>query len=273
MAHGNATFSAGNTTIVAPPADATIVDNPVSTTVGALILSIVFLLGFPGNLFIIWSILARAKRHSVTTLLILNLAIADGSLMALTPFFIAYLVSKDWPFGEAMCKVLFYLCLLNMYASIQLIMLMSVYRMLAVLWPQWVARISGRKTVARVLAVLWALVMIASIPAIVFRKVGKKSNSNKMVCDSFHEEDERSRMPTVRMAMFSPREFTTNTQLDPPLPHPLRRWSSSTCWSSSWAFSSPTPSSSSATYASYDASDRPGSAAASAARISSWPLC
>lgn len=205
MAHVNATFSASNNTFG---------DHPKSTTMGALILSIVFLLGFPGNLFIIWSILARAKRHSVTTLIILNLAIADGSLMALTPFFIAYLVSKDWPFGEAMCKILFYLCLLNMYASIQLIMLMSVYRMLAVLWPQRMARISGRKTVMRVLAVVWVLVMIASIPAIVIRKVGKKSNSDKMVCDSFHEEDKRSRMPMVMMARLSTRELSTKTELE-----------------------------------------------------------
>lgn len=198
MALVNSTFNALNHTIV---------DNPVSTTMGALILSIVFLLGFPGNLFIIWSILARAKRHSVTTLIILNLAIADGSLMALTPFFIVYLVSKDWPFGLAMCKILFYLCLLNMYASIQLITLMSVYRMLAVLWPQRVARISGRKTVTRVLAVLWVLVMAASIPAIVFRKVGRKNHSDKMVCDSIHAEDDRSRLPTVTMGIT--REFST----------------------------------------------------------------
>ncbi|TNM93637.1 hypothetical protein fugu_001813 [Takifugu bimaculatus] len=188
MAQVNSTFNVVNNTIV---------DNPVSTTMGALILSIVFLLGFPGNLFIIWSILARAKRQSVTTLIILNLAIADGSVMGLSPFFIAYLISKDWPFGEAMCKILFYLCLLNMYASIHLIMVMSVYRMLAVLWPQWTARISGRKTVMKVLAVVWVLVMIASIPAIIFRKVWNKSNANKVVCDSFHEEDDQSRMPTV----------------------------------------------------------------------------
>lgn len=187
----------------------TIVDNPVSTTTGALILTVVFLLGFPGNLFIVWSILARAKRYSVTTLIILNLAFADGSLMALTPFFIAYLVSKDWPFGEVMCKILFYLCLLNMYASIQLIMLMSVYRMLAVLWPQRVARISGRKTVMKVLAVVWVVVMVASVPAIIFRKVGKKKNGDKTVCDSFHEEDEQSRMPTVIMAKFFNRDGDT----------------------------------------------------------------
>ncbi|XP_041635771.1 leukotriene B4 receptor 1-like isoform X2 [Cheilinus undulatus] len=172
-----------------PPAavNETIVDNPTGTALGALILSITFLLGFPGNLFIIWSILARARKQSVTTLLILNLAIADGSLMALTPFFIVYLVLKKWVFGNVMCKVLFYLCLVNMYASIQLITLMSLYRLVAILWPQRVTKLTSRKTVLRVLAVVWVFVMIASIPAMYFRRVKKKGTVS--VCDSFHDYD------------------------------------------------------------------------------------
>lgn len=168
-----------------PGKNDTIVDNSAATTVGALILSAVFLLGFPGNFFIVWSVLARARKHSVTILLILNLAIADGSLMALTPFFITYLVLKQWVFGNVMCKVLFYLCLLNMYASIYIIVLMSVYRLLAVLWPQRISRLTGRKTVMWVLAVLWVLVMVASVPAMIFRSV--KTRNNTKVCDSFHD--------------------------------------------------------------------------------------
>ncbi|XP_029975190.1 leukotriene B4 receptor 1-like [Salarias fasciatus] len=165
----------------------TIVDNKAATTMGALILSLVFLLGFPGNVFVIWSILARARKHSVTTLLILNLAVADGSLMALTPFFIVYLVLKRWIIGALMCKVLFYLCLVNMYASIQLIMLMSAYRLVAVLWPQRVAKLSGRKTVMPVLALVWLLVLIASVPALVYRDVRCKGATP--VCDSFHDRN------------------------------------------------------------------------------------
>lgn len=161
----------------------TIVGSATATSIGALILSLVFLLGFPGNLFIIWSILARARKQSVTTLLILNLAIADGSLMALTPFFIVYLVLKNWVFGNVMCKVLFYLCLVNMYASIHLIMLMSIYRLVAVLWPQRLSIITGRKTVLRVLAVVWVFVMVASVPAMIFREA---KTTNTSVCDSFH---------------------------------------------------------------------------------------
>lgn len=173
-----------NTT--SPPSES-IVHDKTATTVGALILTLVFLLGFPGNLFIIWSILARARKHSVTTLLILNLAFADGSLMALTPFFIVYLVLKKWMFGEVMCKVLFYLCLANMYASIQLIMLMSIYRLVAVLWPRRVGIVTSRKIVLRLLAVVWVFVMIASIPAMIFRTVKPKEAT--LVCEPVHEKD------------------------------------------------------------------------------------
>ncbi|XP_057710579.1 leukotriene B4 receptor 1-like isoform X1 [Corythoichthys intestinalis] len=176
-----------NSTATHPLKNESIVDSTAATTMGALILSIVFLLGFPGNLFIIWSILARARKQSITTLLILNLAIADGSLMALTPFFVAYLVMKRWAFGTVMCKVLFYLCLANMYASIYLIAVMSLYRLMAVLRPQRVAALLGRKTVTWTLAGVWALVAVASVPAIIFRDV--KTSNERDICDSFHERD------------------------------------------------------------------------------------
>ena len=185
MSQHNSLPSLGNSTSPSVGKD-TIVDNKTATSIGALILSFVFLLGFPGNLFVMWSILARARKQSVTTLLILNLAFADGSLMALTPFFIIYLVLKKWVFKVVMCKLLFYLCLANMYASIHLIMLMSLYRLVAVLWPQRISVITGRRTVLRVLAVVWVLVMVASVPAIIFRDA--RDFKNTTVCESFHDK-------------------------------------------------------------------------------------
>ena len=181
MALNNSWNSSGSTN----QQDSSIVASKHPTNVGAVILSLVFLLGFPGNLFVIWSILARARKQSITTLLILNLAIADGSLMALTPFFIIYLAMKRWVFQTAMCKVLFYLCLANMYASIYIIMLMSLYRLVAILWPLRISPVTGLRTTLRVLAVMWLLVIVASIPAIIFRD----SRGDPMVCDSFHEHD------------------------------------------------------------------------------------
>uniref|UniRef100_A0AAY5EHJ3 G-protein coupled receptors family 1 profile domain-containing protein n=1 Tax=Electrophorus electricus TaxID=8005 RepID=A0AAY5EHJ3_ELEEL len=158
-----------NTTDIQPTHPSTIMSYDAGPILGALILTIVFVIGAPGNLFVIWSILARTRRRSVTTLLILNLAFADGALMVLIPFFIVYLMRRSWIFGLGMCKVLYYLCCANMYASILLISLMSLHRLVAVVWPQRIGAITGRRTVGRVLVVLWFLALALAVPVLAFR--------------------------------------------------------------------------------------------------------
>ncbi|XP_030635240.1 leukotriene B4 receptor 2a [Chanos chanos] len=165
--------------------DSTILSNSGGTLGGALILGLVFILGVPGNFFIIWSVLARVRQRSITTLLILNLAFADGSLMVLTPFFLVYLVKRSWVFGVGLCKLLFYLCCANMYASIFLIMLMSLYRLVAVVWPRRIAALTKWRSVLRVIACMWTLVLVVSVPVLVFRDV-KRSPVQSFVCNSYH---------------------------------------------------------------------------------------
>ncbi|KAL7841800.1 hypothetical protein SRHO_G00254910 [Serrasalmus rhombeus] len=171
----------------------TIMSNNSGTIGGALILTIVFLLGVPGNLFVIWSIMARARRRSVTTLLILNLACADGMLMVLTPFFIVYLVKRGWVFGLPMCKVTFYLCCANMYASIFLITLMSLHRLVAVVWPRHLRGLTSRRMMVRVLLVIWFLALVLAVPVLIFRELTPRtteetqhSGVKSLVCDCKH---------------------------------------------------------------------------------------
>lgn len=164
------------------------VNNIIAVTFGALILSIVFLLGVPGNLFIIWSIMARARKRSVTTLLILNLACADGFLMCLTIFFIIYLAEQNWIFGTVMCKLLFYLCNTNMYASIMIITLMSLHRLVAVMWPKYLTACTRRRTVLLVLGGLWIVVFLLALPALIFRREIKNVNGKeRTVCATHHD--------------------------------------------------------------------------------------
>nr|XP_046263801.1 leukotriene B4 receptor 2b [Scatophagus argus] len=173
------------------PEEDSVVSNDFSTALGALILSLVFLMGVPGNLFIVWSILARIRRRSVTTLLILNLACADGFLMALTIFFIVYLAKQSWVFGYVMCKGLFYLCNANMYASIFLITLMSVHRLVVVVLPRRVSSLVRTNIVRRVIIGMWVLVMLISIPSLIFRDVREDKddmNNTRLVCAPMHTE-------------------------------------------------------------------------------------
>uniref|UniRef100_A0A8C6SW47 Leukotriene B4 receptor 2b n=1 Tax=Neogobius melanostomus TaxID=47308 RepID=A0A8C6SW47_9GOBI len=169
--------------------DDSLVSNDVTTTLSALILGLVFLLGVPGNLFVVWSIMARIRRHSVTSFLILNLACADGFLMALTIFFVIYLAKQSWIFGNPMCKILYYLCSTNMYASIFLITLMSVHRLVAVVLPTKVSLIASPRIAKRVVVGMWVLVFIISIPPLVFRNIREDEDEMgrpRMVCTPNH---------------------------------------------------------------------------------------
>uniref|UniRef100_A0A4W4FHN3 G-protein coupled receptors family 1 profile domain-containing protein n=1 Tax=Electrophorus electricus TaxID=8005 RepID=A0A4W4FHN3_ELEEL len=182
--------SLSNAKNIQPTHPSTIMSYDAGPILGALILTIVFVIGAPGNLFVIWSILARTRRRSVTTLLILNLAFADGALMVLIPFFIVYLMRRSWIFGLGMCKVLYYLCCANMYASILLISLMSLHRLVAVVWPQRIGAITGRRTVGRVLVVLWFLALALAVPVLAFRTVTPLRKEGydlkSLVCDCIH---------------------------------------------------------------------------------------
>lgn len=167
----------------------TIMINGSGTITGAAILGLVFLLGVPGNVFIIWSILARARHRSITTLLILNLAFADGFLMLLTPFFMVYLAQGSWIFGQTLCKILFYLCCANMYASIFLIMLMSLHRLVAIVWPKHVGLLTDRRTLTQLLAGLWVLALGLSVPVLVFRDTKEvRREPQSFLCDCHHPQ-------------------------------------------------------------------------------------
>ncbi|TRY98941.1 hypothetical protein DNTS_016996 [Danionella cerebrum] len=191
--HNDSFFMENITNVTISSKDKSIVANNIAVMFGAFILSIVFLLGVPGNLFIIWSILARARKRSVTTLLILNLACADGGLMCLTFFFIIYLAKQNWVFGGIMCKILFYLCNTNMYASIMIITLMSLHRLVAVMWPAHLSSFTRRWMVLFVLCVLWVSVFLLALPALIFRAEinGKDKEKNRIECATDHKNSQQ----------------------------------------------------------------------------------
>lgn len=143
----------------------------VSQQVGVAILSLAFLLGFPGNLFVVWSVLCQVKKRSVTCLLVLNLALADAFVLLSTPFFLRYLVGgQGWEFGTAACKLVHYLSSVNMYGSIYLICLMSLDRWLAVTRPFLSQRMRTKRSLLVLLLGVWTMAFFLSIPTPFYRR-------------------------------------------------------------------------------------------------------
>ncbi|XP_050774422.1 leukotriene B4 receptor 2 isoform X1 [Gopherus flavomarginatus] len=180
----------------------TLLTSSVSSVTGIVFLLLAALIGLPGNLFVVWSILWKMKPscRSVTCLLVLNLAMADGAVLLLTPFFILFLTFKTWFFGLAVCKGVYYLCCVNMYASIFIIMLMSVDRCLAVSRPYLSQAIRKKRLVVKILAAIWAVAILLAVPAFVYRQLLSDPSGRWQICEPCHA--------TPRLAIF---HFTMET--------------------------------------------------------------
>lgn len=160
----------------------------VSAQVGVAILTLAFLLGFPGNLFVVWSVLCRVKKRSVTCLLVLNLAVADAFVLLSAPLFLRYLAGgRGWEFGSAACKLVHYLSSVNMYVSIYLICLMSMDRWLAVTRPFLSQRMRTKRSLLFLLLGVWMLAFLLSLPMPFYRSVWKNPLHNNVThCIPYH---------------------------------------------------------------------------------------
>lgn len=144
----------------------------LSHQIGIAILVIAFVFGFPGNLFVVWSVLCRVRRRSVTCLLILNLAVADALVLLSAPLFLRYLAGpRGWEFGSTLCKTIHYLCCVNMYSSIYLICLMSMDRWLAVTKPFLSQRLRTKKRLLSVMLGIWVMAFLMALPMPFYRWV------------------------------------------------------------------------------------------------------
>ncbi|XP_078108001.1 leukotriene B4 receptor 1 [Sander vitreus] len=138
------------------------------TAVACVILGLSFLVGAPGNLLVIWTILRHVKQRSHTVVLILHLAAADLLVLTTLPLWI-YSLAHHWVLGEASCKFLVYIIYVCMFSSIFFITLMSVERYLAICHPFVMMRWKTKSVMNRCLVLLWLLALLLGVPDILTR--------------------------------------------------------------------------------------------------------
>ncbi|XP_075048197.1 leukotriene B4 receptor 1-like [Mixophyes fleayi] len=155
-----------------------------SQSLGIAILSIAFIIGFPGNAFVIWTVLTRMKKRTVTCLLILHLAIADIMLILTAPLFLNLLSTGSWIFGNIICKMCHYISCLSMYTSIFLIAFMSLDRFLAVAVPFTSQKLRTKPVVRGIVSAIWVLASLLAIPMVFYRVV--IPINNRELCIPYH---------------------------------------------------------------------------------------
>ncbi|XP_054475044.1 leukotriene B4 receptor 1-like [Anoplopoma fimbria] len=132
----------------------------------ALVLSLCFLLGVPGNIAVI--ILRPNWQHlsSLSQSLMLNLAVSDLLCLLPLPLWI-YTLLYGWTLGLVTCKLLTYLVYCSVYGSLLTVTALSVQRYIQVVKLQKCFDQVGKK---RLLVLFWMIAMILSIPSLVVRQ-------------------------------------------------------------------------------------------------------
>ncbi|XP_070483711.1 leukotriene B4 receptor 2 [Equus przewalskii] len=154
-----------------PPGNETLLSWKASRTTGSAFLLLAALLGLPGNGFVVWSLAGwrPARGRPLAATLVLHLALADGSVLLLTPLFVAFLTRQAWPLGQAGCKAVYYVCAFSMYASVLLTSLLSLQRCLAVTRPFLAPRLRSPALARRLLLAVWLAALLLAVPAAVYR--------------------------------------------------------------------------------------------------------
>uniref|UniRef100_A0A3B4U720 Formyl peptide receptor 1 n=1 Tax=Seriola dumerili TaxID=41447 RepID=A0A3B4U720_SERDU len=123
-----------------------------------------FVLGVLGNGVVIWVTGFKMKK-TVNTVWFLNLAVADFLFTAFLPLTVTYTAMDfHWPFGNFMCRVNSTLTFLNMFASVYILVVISVDRCVSVVWPVWAQNHRNIRRASYVSLGVWLLALILSAP-------------------------------------------------------------------------------------------------------------
>ncbi|XP_018529098.1 chemerin-like receptor 2 [Lates calcarifer] len=156
--------------------------------ISVVIYIISFVLGLIGNGTVIWVTAFKSKK-TVNSVWLLNLAMADFVFVLFLPFYIDYILRDfHWDFGVAMCKINSFVSVMNMYASVLFLTVLSIDRYVSLVHLNWSQRYRTVERAWVVCSCIWAVAGALSCPALIFRDTMRLHD--KVVCfNNFHAQD------------------------------------------------------------------------------------
>ncbi|XP_059209999.1 B1 bradykinin receptor [Centropristis striata] len=141
------------------------------------------LLGLLFNSFVLAVFFAHKDRLTVAEIYLSNLALADLVLLCGLPFWAMNILNDfNWPYGDALCKLVNSIIIINFYTSIYTLVMISVDRYLALV-KTMTARWLRRTLYAKVICFfLWIFAVLLSTPTMVHRKVKFIEEFETMSC-------------------------------------------------------------------------------------------
>uniref|UniRef100_A0A8C1MQQ6 G-protein coupled receptors family 1 profile domain-containing protein n=1 Tax=Cyprinus carpio TaxID=7962 RepID=A0A8C1MQQ6_CYPCA len=158
------------------------------TEISLVFYYLTLILGVPVNAFVVYVAGLKMKR-TVNTVGFLNLAIADLLCCLSTLYYVTKSTFNDhWPYGSTMCKILPFIMVITMFASVFTLNLISLDRFVQVMTPVW-AQNHRSLFIARLsCAAAWILASILSLPFMMLRET--YTENNKTYCLPYQRDDD-----------------------------------------------------------------------------------
>ncbi|XP_033963092.1 relaxin-3 receptor 1-like [Pseudochaenichthys georgianus] len=146
---------------------------PILRILISVVYSVVCAVGLVGNLLVFFLMRVRqGRKKSTINFFIINLAVTDFQFVLTLPFWaVDTALDFSWPFGDAMCKIILSVTVMNMYASVFFLTAMSVTRYLSVVSALKKKSYRRSRCVKWVCAVLWTAATLATAPTTIFSTV------------------------------------------------------------------------------------------------------
>ncbi|XP_069549449.1 chemerin-like receptor 1 [Brachyistius frenatus] len=151
-------------------------------TMSIIVYCLAFVLGVLGNGVVIWVTGFKMKK-TVNTVWFLNLAVADFLFTAFLPLTVTYTATGfHWPFGKFMCKLNTNMSFLNIFASVYILVVISVDRYVSVVWPIWAQNHRNVRKASCVSLGVWVLASILCVPNIISRTTLQIPGTDIIIC-------------------------------------------------------------------------------------------
>ncbi|XP_010874110.2 relaxin-3 receptor 1 [Esox lucius] len=153
--------------------DVTADGTPILRIIISVVYSVVCAVGLFGNLLVFFLMrLKQGRKKSSINFFIINLAVTDFQFVLTLPFWaVDTALDFSWPFGDAMCKIILSVTVMNMYASVFFLTAMSVTRYWSVASALKNRTRQRSCSVKWVCTVLWVSATIATAPTTIFSSV------------------------------------------------------------------------------------------------------
>ncbi|XP_078496123.1 P2Y purinoceptor 4-like [Lissotriton helveticus] len=143
--------------------------------------AIVCILGLVLNASAIWMFVFKMRPWNATTVYMFNLAVSDVLYVLSLPTLVYYYAARNnWPFGEAMCKIVRFLFYTNLYSSILFLTCLSIHRYIGICHPFKFFQLIKTKHAKIICWCVWLVVIACLIPNLIFVTIS--SRGNQTIC-------------------------------------------------------------------------------------------